>query len=143
MLFRSASSTSTTMTSAQKELMTALHNMSDSHGGVVAQVEDANNRLECSLERRAKTMDALLHEWKSDLPRIWIPLIAGAAMLIGLFGGIEIQGCRDAVSTAPLTPTQTAEPTVPTPQSVATRVPASSPKPQRRTRAKNDADHER
>jgi hypothetical protein len=36
-------------------------------------------------------MDTLLHEWKSDLlRRIWIPLIAGAAMLIGLLGGIEI-----------------------------------------------------
>lgn len=50
-----------------------------------------------SLAGRAKTIDALLHEWKSDLLRIWIPLIAGAAMLIGLFGGIEIQGCRDSV----------------------------------------------
>jgi hypothetical protein len=32
--------------------------------------------------------------------RIWIPLIAGAAMLIGLFAGIGIKGCRDASLTA-------------------------------------------
>jgi len=97
--------TSTAMTSAQKELSTALCNLSDSHGGIVAQVEYANNRLTHSLEGRAKTIDSLLHEWKSDLLRIWIPLIAGAAMLIGLFGGIEIQGCRDSAPVATATPT--------------------------------------
>lgn len=108
-------STSSAMTGAQKDLSTALHNLSDSHVGVVAKVERANNRLEYSLESRAKTIDALLHEWKSDLLRIWIPLIAGAAMLIGLFGGIEIQGCRDSDSAAAATPTQTAVPNVPNP----------------------------
>jgi hypothetical protein len=34
-----------------------------------------------SLAGRAKTIDALLHEWKSDLLRIWIPLIAVAIFL--------------------------------------------------------------
>jgi uncharacterized small protein (DUF1192 family) len=67
--------TSTAMTSAQKELSTALRNLSDSHGGIVAQVEYANNRLTYSLESRAKTVDTLLHEWKSDLLRIWIPTV--------------------------------------------------------------------
>jgi len=94
-------STSWAMTSAQKELSTALHNLSDSHGGVVAKVGQANSRLEYSLENRAKTIDTLLHEWKSDLLRIWIPLVVGAAMLIGLFGSIEIQGCRDAAPSVP------------------------------------------
>jgi hypothetical protein len=104
------------MTRAQKELTTALHNLSDSHGGVVAIVERANNRREYSLESRAKTTDALLHEWKSDLLCILIPMIAGAAMLIGLFGGIEIQGCRDSVPQAAATPTQTAAPSFPSPE---------------------------
>ena len=103
-------STSSAMTSAQMELATALHKLSDSHGGVVAQLRYANNRLEYSLESRAKTIDALLHEWKSDLLRIWIPMIAGAAMLIGLFGGMEIQGCRESASAAVATPMQTAGP---------------------------------
>ncbi len=102
--------TNAAMTSAQKELSTALRALSDSHGGVVAQVERANNRIEYSLESRARTMDALLHEWKSDLLRIWIPMVAGACMLIGLFGGMEIQGCRD--EPAVTRPTTTAEPTV-------------------------------
>jgi hypothetical protein len=69
--------TSAAMTSAQKEFLDALGTLSDSHGGVVAQVERANNRVEYSIENRAKIIDALLHEWKSDLLRIWIPLIAG------------------------------------------------------------------
>ena len=137
--------TSAAMTGAQKELTTALHNLSDSHAGVVAQVEYANNRVEYSLESRAKTLDALLHEWKSDLLRIWIPLIARAAMLIGLFGGIEIQGCRDAIPTAAATPTQTAAPAVPTPEPQANGAPAGRPKAQRHTRekAQGGTDHER
>jgi uncharacterized protein YneF (UPF0154 family) len=28
-----------------------------------------------------------MREWKADLVRIWIPLIAGAALLVGMFGG--------------------------------------------------------
>jgi predicted secreted protein len=88
--------TSAAMTGAQKELSAALRTLSDSHGGVVAQVERANNRIEHSLESRVRTMDALLQEWRSDLLHIWIPMVAGACMLIGLFSGMEIQGCRDA-----------------------------------------------
>ena len=137
--------TTAVMTSSQKELTTALHNLSDSHGGVAAQVEYANNRIEHSLERRAKTIDALLHEWKSDLLRIWIPLVAGAAMLVGLFGGIEIQGCRDAVPTAAATPTQTAAPAVLAPAPQENGAPDGRPKAQRRTRekAQGGTDHER
>jgi hypothetical protein len=114
---------SATMTNAQKELSAALRALSDSHGGVVAQVERANNRIEYSLEGRVKTMDALLHEWKSDLLRIWIPMVAGACMLIGLFGGMEIQGCRDAPT---VTPSTTAA--VPATPTVAPQVPAKTPR---------------
>jgi hypothetical protein len=106
---------SAAMTSAQKELSTALHALSDSHGGVVAQVERANNRIEYTLESRARTMDALLHEWKSDLLHIWIPMIAGASLLVGMFGGMEIQGCRDSASSAETMPTQSVTPTISTP----------------------------
>jgi hypothetical protein len=137
--------TSSAITSAQKELSTALHNLSDSHGGVVAQVEYANNRLTYSLESRAKTIDALLHEWKSDLLRIWIPLVAGAAMLIGLFGGIEIQGCRDSASAAAATPAQTVAPPVANQEPPSGGVSVAGPKPQRRSREKARAEsgHER
>jgi hypothetical protein len=137
--------TSAAMTSAQKELSTALRNLSDSHGGVVAQVEYANNRLTYSLESRAQSIDGLLHEWKGDLLRIWIPMIAGAAMLIGLFGGIEIQGCRDAVPTAEATPTPSAVQPVPNLEPQPSGMPSGSPNAQRRSRekARNDAKQER
>jgi hypothetical protein len=128
--------TSSAMTSAQKQLSTALYNLSDSHGGVVAQVQCANNRLQYSLESRAQTIDALLHEWKSDLLRIWIPMIAGAAMLIGLVGGIEIQGYRDSAPIAVATPTQTAVPSVPNPEPLVNDDPASNLRPRRGSREK-------
>lgn len=97
--------TAAAMTSAQKELTTALNNLSDSRDGVAAQVEHGNNRLTYSLESRAKNIDELLHEWKSDLLRVWIPLIAGAALLIGLLSGMRIQSCRDSASATSPAPT--------------------------------------
>jgi hypothetical protein len=90
--------TGAVMSSAQKELSTTLREVSDSRLGVVAQVESANNRLANSLERCAKTLDALLNEVKSDLLHVWIPLIAGGALLIGLFSGLGIQNWRDSAS---------------------------------------------
>ena len=105
-----------TMTSAQKELSTVLRRLSDSQSGVAAQVEYANNRLTYTIESRAKTIDALLHEWKSDLLRIWIPLACGATLLVGMFCGMEIQGCRDSPSDAATTPTPATAQPAPTPQ---------------------------
>jgi len=108
--------TGAAMTSAQKELSTVLRRLSDSQSGIAAQVEYANNRLTYSLESRAKTIDALLHEWKSDLLRIWIPLACGATLLVGMFCGMEIQGCRDSPSDAATAPTPATTPPVPMPQ---------------------------
>jgi vacuolar-type H+-ATPase subunit E/Vma4 len=129
--------TSAAMSSAQKELSAALHALSDSHGGVVAHVERANNRIEYSLESRAKAMDALLHEWKSDLLRIWIPMIVGASLLVGMFGGIEIQGCRD--SALPGVPTQSAAPEVPTTLTKANDGAAENPNQQAHSSSKANA----
>ena len=106
--------TGAALTAAQKELSTALRTLSDSHGGIVAQVESANNRLTYSLESRAKTIDALLHELKGDLLRIWIPLACGATLLVGMFCGMEIQGCRDSPSEAATAPTPTTVQPAPT-----------------------------
>lgn len=92
--------TSAAMMAAQKELSTALRNLSDPHWGVAARVENANDRLTYSLESRAKTVDALMREWKTDLLRLWIPLIAGATLLIGLLGGMSIQAYRDSIAPA-------------------------------------------
>ena len=67
------------MTRAQKELSAALGKLSDSNGGVVAQVESANNRLTQSLEKRENALDALLHQLNTWLLCFWIPLISAAA----------------------------------------------------------------
>jgi hypothetical protein len=128
---RALQATSTSMTTAQKELSTALRNLSDSNNGVVAQVEYANNRLSYSLGSHAKTIDALLHEWKSDLLRIWIPVIAGAAMLIGLLSGMGIQSCRDSVSTAATTPAPMAVQAGAAPEAQENAGPVGTPKQQR------------
>ncbi|MGO9492939.1 MAG: hypothetical protein ACLPZY_11690 [Terracidiphilus sp.] len=136
--------TSVAMTTAQRELSTALRDLSDSRGAV-AQIEAANNRLTYSLDNRAKAVDALLREVRSDLLRLWIPLIAGATLLIGLFGGMGIESWRDSVPTA-ATPTPTiAEPVpLPEPQQDHPATPGSS-KQQRHSHAmaKPGAEHER
>jgi hypothetical protein len=106
---KSLQATSTSMATVQKELSTALRALSDSQRGVVAQVERANRTIEHSVESRAKTLDALLREWKTDLVHIWIPMIAGASLLVGMFGGMEIQGCRDS-DVAPAAATTTSSP---------------------------------
>jgi len=81
---------------SREKCATALRYRLGSHGDVVAKVEHANNRMAYSMESGANKIGALLHEWRNDLLRIWIPLIAGAAKFIGVFAGFEIQGCRNA-----------------------------------------------
>jgi hypothetical protein len=78
--------------------------LSDHRGGVVAQVQSANSRMLDSLEYRARKLDSLVREFKSDLLRIWMPIVIVAALLSGLFLGIALQAHRDsdsAVGTAP------------------------------------------
>jgi hypothetical protein len=91
--------TTAAMGNVQKQLSGVLRELTDRDGGVAARVESANRDLVQALERRAKTLDELLHEFKTDLLRIWIPLATGAAMMIGLFVGMEIQGHRDMPDT--------------------------------------------
>ena len=135
--------TSMAMTTAQRELSTALRDLSDSRG-TVAQIEAANNRLTYSLDNRAKAVDALLREVRSDLLRLWIPLIAGATLLIGLFGGMGIQSWRDSVPTA-ATPTPTIAEPVPLPEPQQDSASPGSSKQQRHSqaKAKPGAEHER
>lgn len=102
--------TGAAMTTAQKDLSAALRNLSDS-GGVVAQIESANHRLTHSLETRAKVIDKLLSDLKSNLLHIWIPSIGGVTLLVGMFLGMGIQSHRDATLGEVATPTPAAMPT--------------------------------
>ena len=88
--------TSTAMGNTQKQLIGALRDLTDRDGGVAARVESANRQIVQTIEHRTRTLDELVHEFKTDLLRIWIPIVTGATMLIGLFAGMEIQGCRDS-----------------------------------------------
>jgi hypothetical protein len=108
--------TSEMMTRAQKELSAALDNLSDANGGVVAQVESANNRLTQSLEKRENALDALLHQLNTWLLCFWVPLIATAALVIGLVAGMGIRGCMDSDSAPAATPTPSVVQAVPTPE---------------------------
>jgi hypothetical protein len=134
--------TSSAMTVAQKELSTALCNLSDSRG-TVAQIEAANNRLTYSLDNRAKAVDAFLREVRRDLLRLWIPLIACATLLIGLFGGMGIQRWRDSVPSAATPPPAIAEP-VPLPGPQQSTAKPADPKQRYHSgaRAKRGAEHD-
>jgi hypothetical protein len=88
--------TTAAMGNVQKRLSAALLDLTDRDGGVAAKVDSANRHIVNTLERRTKALDELLHEFKTDLLRIWIPLATGGAMLIGMFAGMEIQGCKDS-----------------------------------------------
>jgi hypothetical protein len=88
--------TATAMAGAQTKLTRALTELSDPHGGLAAQVESANRRISSTLEERTRRLDSLLREFETDLLRIWMPIAAGATMIVGLFAGMSIQGCRDS-----------------------------------------------
>ena len=119
------------LATAQKEFSTTLRNLLDSQNGVVAQVDSANRRLTYSLENRVNAVDGFLRELRSDVLRIWVPLIVGAALLIGLFSGMGIQGCRDSAAAAVTTPVPISGQTVPAPDAPDGGERTGSPKQQR------------
>jgi hypothetical protein len=135
--------TSAMMTRAQKELTVVLGNLSDSKGGVVAQVESANNRLTQSLEKRTNTLDELLHKLNTHVLYVWIPFISTAALMIGLVAGMRIEGCMDSVPATATSPT--AVRALPTPEPQGDSGPVESPKQRSHSRGKvnSGAVHER
>jgi predicted secreted protein len=140
---RGLQATSAAMTNAQKELTAALGNLSDSNGGVVAQVESANIRFTQSLEKRETALDEFLHKLNTHVLYVWIPVISTAALLIGLSAGMGIRGCMDSVPAAAAT--SRVVQAVPTPEPSEDGGPAGSPKRQRHSQAKAGAgsQHER
>jgi hypothetical protein len=126
--------TNAMMTSAQKELTAALGNLSDPKGGVVAQVESANNRLILSLEKRENALDALLQQLNTYVLYVWIPLISAAALMIGLIAGMVIRGCLDSVPAVATSPAAVRALPMPEPQEGGRSV--GSPKRQRHGQAK-------
>jgi hypothetical protein len=136
--------TSTEMTRAQKELSAALGKLSDANGGVVAQVVSANNRLTHSLEKRENALDALFHQLNTQVLCFWVPLISTAALSLGLFAGMGIQGCMDSLPTAARSPTPTAVQAISAPELQEIGEAAGKPKQQHHSpaKAKTGAEHE-
>jgi hypothetical protein len=137
--------TTAAMTRAQKELTAALVNLSDPKGGVVAQVESANNRLTQSLEKRENALDALLHQLNTYVLYVGIPVISTAALMIGLIAGIAIRACLDSGPAAAARPMPTVVQVVPTSNLQEGGGPVGSPKQKRHNQAEAGAgaEHER
>ena len=95
---------STTIAKAEADLAGALARLCDSRYGVLAEVESANRSITYSLEKRAKAIDVLLFEVKHDILRLWVPLLCGATLLIGLLSGMSIQSWRDSSTAATASP---------------------------------------
>ena len=134
---RGLQATSAAMTNAQKELTAALGNLSDSNGGVVAQVESANIRFTQSLEKREIALDEFLHKLNTHVLYFWIPVISATALLIGLSAGMGIRGCMDSVPAAAAT--SRVVQAVPTPEPHGDDGPGGSPRQKRHSRAKAGA----
>jgi hypothetical protein len=132
--------TSTAMGNTQKQLIGALRDLTDRDGGVAARVESANRQIVQTIERRTRTLDELVHEFKTDLLRIWIPIITGATMLIGLFAGMEIQGCRDSEPT-PITQSSPMPPLTPSIKDSSKEPTAKASSPQTQKPSSRRAEH--
>jgi hypothetical protein len=132
--------TSTAMGNTQKQLIGALRDLTDRDGGVAARVESANRQIVQTIERRTRTLDELVHEFKTDLLRIWIPIVTGATMLIGLFAGMEIQGCRDS-EPPPVTQSSPMPPQTPSIPNSPQEPTAKTPSHQRQGLPSKQAEH--
>lgn len=88
--------TGSAMRAAQKDLALALRELSDARSGIAARIDSANSRIDHSVELRAKRIDALLRELRTDLLRIWFPIVAGGALVIGFSAGRTLQEWRDS-----------------------------------------------
>jgi hypothetical protein len=88
------------------------------------------------LEKRENALDALLHQLNTWLLCFWVPLIATAALMIGLVAGMRIEGCMDSVPAAAATPPPSVVQAVPTLKPQESGGPVGSPKPHRHSQRK-------
>lgn len=83
--------TASALSAAQKRLAATFVNISDPRQGIAAQVEDSNKKLDLLLQERVRKLDYLLHNFKSDVLKIWLPLAACGAFLLGLSAGVSLE----------------------------------------------------
>jgi hypothetical protein len=107
--------TASALSSAQKRLAATFVNISDPRIGIAAQVEDSNKKLDILLQERVRKLDHLLHNFKSDVLKIWLPLAACGAFLLGISAGVSLERWNTARTDAQVvTP---AASSIPAPQS--------------------------
>lgn len=97
--------TAAALSSAQKRLATIFVNVADPRQGIAAKIEESNKKLDWLLQERVRKLDYLLHNFKSDVLKIWLPLAACGAFLLGLSAGASLERFREPVS-----PTQVSVP---------------------------------
>ena len=78
------------LSTAQKRLAATFVDISDPRQGVVAQVERSNRKIDSLLQERVSKLDYLLHDFKADVLKIWLPLAACGAFILGISGGVPL-----------------------------------------------------
>lgn len=99
--------TATELTSAQKQFTEVCQRMTHPNMGIAAQVSTANDRVVYSVEYRAREIDKLLNQLGRHVVRVWLPTIATAAFVIGLWAGIEVERFHKPDVAAPVYSSQT------------------------------------
>jgi hypothetical protein len=102
--------TATELTSAQKQFTEVCQHMTHPNMGIAAQVSTANDRVVYSVECRAREIDKLLNQLGRHVVRVWLPTIATAAFVIGLWAGIEVESFHKPDIAAPVYSSQTVGP---------------------------------
>lgn len=87
--------TAAALFSAQKRLATIFVNVADPRQGIAAKIEESNKKLDWLLQERVRKLDHLLHNFKSDVLKIWLPLAACGAFLLGLSAGVSLEKYRE------------------------------------------------
>ncbi len=97
----------TELISAQKQFAEVCQCMTHPNMGIAAQVSTANDRVVYSVECRAREIDKLLNQLGRHVVRVWLPTIATAAFVIGLWAGIEVERFHKPDVAAPVYSSQT------------------------------------
>jgi excisionase family DNA binding protein len=84
------------MRTVQATLTSTLRSVADPNYGIASRVEETNRRVFQSVETRAARVDEFLMEMRSDLLRIWFPIVASACLVLGIAVGVSLQSWRDS-----------------------------------------------
>ncbi len=80
------------MNSVQEQLVNVLREVAHPDIGVIAKVRSANDSLLRSMTTRAQQIDDLLARLEKQVWTIWLPVVAGSALLLGFFLGVRFSG---------------------------------------------------